>query len=61
MLQEKNNPEEQRKEISDDLFDQNIHSDECRTQNADMSPSTEAQPNIRFKQQRRITNYGNFR
>jgi len=50
MLQEKNNPEEQRKEISDDLFDQNIHSDECRTQNADMSPSTENQKKRKHNQ-----------
>jgi len=50
MLQEKNNPEEQRKEIYDDLFDQNIHSDECRTQNADMSPSTENQKKRKHNQ-----------
>ena len=50
MLLEKKNPEEQRKEISDDLFDQNIHSDECRTQNADMSPSTENQKKRKHNQ-----------
>ena len=38
------------KEISDDLFDQNIHSDECRRQNADMSPSTENKKKRKHKQ-----------
>jgi len=49
MLQENGNPEEQRKIISDDLVHQNIHS-ECRTQNADMSPSTENQKKRKHNQ-----------